>query len=412
MKNRYAFIFVALAALFICITACARQRDYGTPTPYIPHPKGEFPIVATYAFTMPYLNDRQMEWVKEAGFNVLTQAQTKAELDSILVLVARHDLYTYARPEGIRDTTKMAGLMREYGSNPRVWMFSLYDEPKASQFPYLKRLREIASANGPRQNALINLLPAIDPKGLEADSYRDYVEEFVETVNPSFISFDIYPVKKRKNGEIYVDPVTYPSYEVIADVARKSHRPFWSYILSNEHWMYPKPKTEYIRFSVFTALGYGAQGLQYYTYCMPDFDKNAGEYSNAPIDWDGNRTDVWYMVRDVNREVRNLEHVFLGAETVSVTHTGKQIPASTRRTDTLPAPFRIIESNGEGVMVSHLRNGNKNYLLLVNRDVLNKQKVYLSRTKPVTRLYGNGKRKTDKGPNLTLDPGGYALFEF
>ena len=61
-------------------------------------------------------------------------------------------------------------------------------------------------------------------------------------------------------------------------------------------------------------------------------------------------------------------------------------------------------------MVSHIQKGEKEYLLLVNCDINNKQKVMLERTRPVTRIYGDGTRKTDTGPSFTLDRGGYALF--
>lgn len=392
--------------------ACAGKKDYPEAPEYVPHPKGEFPITATYAFSQPLICDEQFELVKEAGFNTIGQLLSPADLDSCLVLAEKHDINVTAVPWGIRDLSTVRERASRYKDNPMVWGFAMWDEPDASQFDFLRQLNDSLTSEAPRQNGFFNLLPAVGAKQLGAPDYRTYVEDFVRTVNPPYLSLDIYPVKLDGDDRIFVDPVLYKTMEVIRDVARDSGRPFWSYILSNKHWRYPKPTEENIRFQVFTALGYGAQGLRYFTYCMPDFDKEAHEFSEAPIDWDGNRTDTWYMVRNVNKEVQNLADVFLGAEVLNVTQTGARIPEGTRRATRLPLPFRGIESFGEGVMVSHLKNGDHQYLLLVNRDVENNQRVRLSRTRPVTRLYGNGTQKQDNSSSLTLEPGGYALFRF
>lgn len=399
-----------LWVILVVTSACAQKKDYPEPPPYIPHPKGELPITASYAFYHPYMNDLQMEWMIEAGFNNIQKVLNYEDTDSLLRLARKYDMNMFVSMVDTRDSTKTKSVVDRYKDEPLVWGFTIYDEPKASQFPMLKSLESRVAKYAPEQNGIINLLPAVWPQDLGASDYRTYVEDYVRTVNPPLISLDIYPVKLDKEGKIYIEPILYPTMEVIRDVSRESGRPFWSYILSNKHWNYPKPKEEYLRFQIFTALAYGAQGLSYYTYLMPDFDKWKKEYSDAPIDWDGNRTDTWYLVRNVNKEVRNLSHVFLGADVIDVSHTGEQLPKDTKRLTRLPAPFIGMESFGEGVQVSHLRNGKNEYLVLVNRDVLNKQKVRLSRSRAVTRIYGDGKEKLEKSPMITLQPGGYAIY--
>lgn len=407
MKNRI-LLFVAFLSV-VAITACA--REYPVAPPYIPHPSGHFPITASYALYHPYMTDQQMEWVKEAGFNNITKVLSYDDTDSLIRLASKHDVTVLVANFDMRDTLKTKSGVERYKNNPTVWGFTAYDEPNANKFAYLSVLERKMLQYAPQKTRFFNLLPAVGSQWLGVNNYRDYVEDFVETVNPPFISVDIYPVNiDRKTNKRFVAPMLYKTMEVIRDVAEESDRPIWCYILSNQHGSYPKPTREYIRFSVFTALAYGAQGLTYYTYAMPDFDKGKGEYSNAPIDWNGKRTDVWYMVRDINNEVRNLEKVFLGAKVLDVSQTGAEIPDATKRLKTLPAPFGIIESDGIGLTVSHLRNGSEDYLLLVNRDINRKQKVYLSRRQPVTRIYGDGSEKIDKSNTFTLNPGGYALF--
>lgn len=408
---KYELRLVGLAVMLTALTACGQQREFPDAPPYREHPNGEFPITASYAFYTPYISDEQFEWVKEAGFNNLQKSLSEEMTDTLLKYAARYDIPMFVSIPGMRDGTRTREVAEKYKDNPLVWGYSIFDEPVASQFDMLREVSDKVKKYSPDQNVFINLLPSMDPEHLGTRDYRQYVEEFVAVVNPPFISYDVYPIKKTKAGKIYVDPIFYETMEVVSDVARRSGRPFWNYVLSNSHWMYPKPTLNYLRFQIFSALGYGSQGIDYYTYLMPDFDKGKGEYSDAPIDWDGRRTDVWYMARDVNREVKALEKVFLGAEVVDVAHTGASIPRGTHRLERLPAPFTVIDSNGEGLMVSHLRNGEKEYLMVVNRNVEKKQKVYLGRTRPVKRLYGDGKEKMESGKNFTLDPGGYALYE-
>lgn len=409
MKNKFLVCIAFLVV--VAINACA--REYPAAPAYYPHPSGHFPITASYALYHPYMTDQQMKWVKEAGFNNITKVLSYEDSDSLIRLASKHGISVLVANFDMRDTLKTRQGVERYKDNPTVWGFTAYDEPNASKFDYLAVLENKMLRYAPQKTRFFNLLPAVEgTPWLGTKDYRTYVEEFVRTVNPPFISLDIYPVNiDRKTNKRFVAPMLYKTMEVIRDVANESDRPIWCYILSNQHGNYPKPTKEYIRFSVFTALAYGAQGLIYYTYLLPDFDQGKGEYSNAPIDLKGNRTDVWYMVRDINNEVRNLEKVFLGATVLDVSQSGASIPESTKRLTTLPAPFGIIESDGMGVTVSHLRNGSDEYLLLVNRDINRKQKVYLSRRRPVIRIYGDGKEKLDKGNSLTLTPGGYALFK-
>ena len=395
----------------VSLFACARQTEYPVAPPYILHPSGEFPIVATYALSHPFMTDQHMKWVKEAGINTVSMVLNQQDADSLIRLADKFDMAVLVSPYGIRDANRNLDIVNHYRDMSPVWGYFVKDEPDASQFSLLASNDSLLRSYDASKLRVYNLLPAVSSAQLGSKDYESYVSDFVSAVNPSFISFDIYPVKTDKKGKIFIEPILYKTIEVIRKVSEESGRPFWSFNLSTPHWNYPVPKREYLRFSVFTALAYGAQGLLFYTYLMPDFDKNVGEYGNGPIDWNGKRTEVWYVVRDVNKEVKNLEKVFLGAKVLDVSQTGMRIPEGTKRLTTLPDPFGILESDGEGFTVSHLQNGDAEYLLIVNRDVENKQHVYLSHRRPVKRIYGNGQEKTFGGQRFTIAPGGYAIFK-
>ena len=80
-------------ALAMCLSACAQERKYPKAPAYNPHPGGEFPIVATYAFYNPYMTPQQASWVKEAGFNTVQKLLSLEDTDSLLRLIAPYDLY-------------------------------------------------------------------------------------------------------------------------------------------------------------------------------------------------------------------------------------------------------------------------------------------------------------------------------
>ncbi|MGN1214728.1 MAG: hypothetical protein ACI4TJ_00630 [Candidatus Cryptobacteroides sp.] len=132
----------------------------------------------------------------------------------------------------------------------------------------------------------------------------------------------------------------------------------------------------------------GAQGIEYFTF--QPWKVNSVIFHDAPIDSTGARTEVFYRVKKVNDEIHALTSIFLGAEVVNVGHTGS-LPEGTRQFSALPKQVGTLEYSGDGLLVSHLRNGRKEYLLLVNRSLSGSQKVTLEflRNK-VRRIFATG----------------------
>lgn len=408
---KVGLILASVSIVCIGFFGMARKPAFPVAPPYSPLPNGEFPLRACYALYQPFINRQQFEWVKEAGFNCIRQTLDYKDMDSLMTLASEYGLYVTASMPDVRDSLKISKVVERYGSNPYFWGLNIIDEPSADKFQSVRNITKRLDANDPAQNPFVNLFPAVGAKQMGAPDYRTYVEEFVRIVNPPYISYDAYPISYDKDNKITVWKDYFYTLEIIRDVADKSNRPFWGYILVNKHWSYPKPTREYIRYQVFTNLAYGAQGLSYFTYLHPDYDVK-GEYSDSPIDRQGRRTDTWYAVRDVNREVKNLEKVFLGSTVEEVRHTGK-IPRGTKRLGRLPRPFRNIESLGaEGVVVSRLKNGKERYLMLLNKDVVNPQEVRIGLSGSVERLYGDGSEAPFSSQTITLSPAGYAIFRY
>jgi hypothetical protein len=138
------------------------------------------------------------------------------------------------------------------------------------------------------------------------------------------------------------------------------------------------------------------------------------DFHNGPITADGKRTEVYDRIREVNREIKKLSKVFLGARVLSVTHTGNTIPAGTKPLAQLPDPIKMLKTEGKGAVVSVLENGDKNYLVIVNRDFLSPMKLTLECNPEVKRILKDGSDVPVSAYAATqvVDPGDAAIYSW
>ncbi len=220
------------------------------------------------------------------------------------------------------------------------------------------------------------------------DVYAEHVNVFIKEVPVPFISLDHYPVIE-KNDVRTLRPEWYKNLEIVAEASRRSGLPFWAFALSVAHTPYPIPTIPEIKLQLYSNLAYGAQALQYFTYWNPAVNPN-WDFHQAPIDLNGKRTHIYDYIKEINKEIQNVSGVFLGAKLVSVSHTGNQIPAGTRRLDKLPAPVKVLETSDGGAIVSLLDKGNDQYMVIVNRDFKNPMKLTLVAEGSVKRVLKDG----------------------
>lgn len=243
--------------------------------------------------------------------------------------------------------------------HPAVGGYFLRDEPAAGDFASLARWAKQIESIDDRHVAYVNLFPDYaTPQQLGTETYQQYVDRFVKEVPVQVISFDYYPIIDHS-----VRASWYTNLETISAAAKSANKPFWAFALSLRHYNYPVPTVAHLREQVFSNLAYGAQGIQYFTYW------SAGDLGgDSPIDAAGKRTPVYDRVKTVNAEIRGFSRVFLGAKVLWVGHTGSSIPQGTRRARSEP-PIRSLSTEGTGAVVSLLGNGDRRFLVIVNRDI-------------------------------------------
>lgn len=261
-------------------------------------------------------------------------------------------------------------------------------------------------------------------------TYPEYLNEVREKFDPGLWSFDYYPIYEYK-GMIKMHPHFFNRLQMFSDISKKSGAPFWSYCRTTEiHYQYkesfaPKPTLASISMCAFSALAHGAQGLVFWTYGERKENKDES-YGSAPVDRDCNKTMTWYILKDVIAEIRKYNGVFLGCTFRECLYTGDTIPDGTKRLTGKFGAFNKIVSGKAGVLVSRFLQKprvfntdgklyNDEIVMIVNRDVVNKQNIALELSgEHVVDEVTPSAISPDNGNvlNRTLDPGGYIIFHW
>ena len=366
------------------------------------------PVLAWFSIPEAFSTPERFTELAETGINLhfsyyssvgaAQKALDLAEKSHLKVIVSCPELET--------ETEKT---VRRFMNHPALAGYYLHDEPITSQFKklseWVKRIKAVDSAHF----CYINLFPNdVVPRKLKASGYRNYIYRFLHEVSVRFLSFDHYPVV----GET-LRPIWYQNLEIIAEASRKFNLPFWAFALTTAHDYYPVPDLAELRLQIYSNLAYGAQGIQYFTYWTPPIDKY--DFHDGPINTDGKRTNAYELIKAMNAEISTLSDVFLGASVVSVRHTGATIPIGTKRLKTLPAPFLSIETGDAGAVVSQLQNGDKKYLVIVNRSFLDMLELRLEfKSESVRQVLKNGKNSLLPSglSNFQVNPGDVIVLNY
>lgn len=382
-KTMKKTLLLTLAAF--CIAGCCEKQTQPTQatTPKI-ESTGELPILAWHSIPADSTTLERFLEMKDIGINTHFSGYPDAD--------AMERALDLAEQAGIKIIISCPELSEEpektvtrFMNHPALAGYFLRDEPNTEAFPELAAWAKRIRATDDNHFCYLNLLPTYAPLDmLKAESYRDYVHRFDQEVPLQLLSFDHYPIV----GDHY-RPDWYENLEIFSDEARKAGKPFWAFALATAHDPYPIPDLSHLRLQMYSNLAYGAQGLQYFTYWTPGKNPN-WNFHHGPIGLDGKRTDVYDKIKTLNTELQALSGVFMGAEVISVRHTGDSIPQGTVALTELPEQVKALETEGEGAVVSLLQNKEKQFLVIVNRDFKNRMQLHIELVPGVKRIMKDG----------------------
>ena len=328
-------------------------------------------------------------------------------------------------PELKSDPEKTAN---RFKNHPALEGYFLSDEPFQSQFQELADWQKRIKSADAKHYCFVNLLPNINSNQSKfgTKDYKEYIDSFDKLFPAPYISFDFYPVV---DGGLH--PRWFENLEFYANKYRTEGRPFWAFALTTSYLAYSddavqpslndfyqlysvyKPEKTFVhdiptlaslRLQIYADLAYGAQGIEYWSF------RGFG----SPLDAQGKRTVVYDRLQKVSNEIQQLSGVFLGAKVISVAQTGLNIPNETKRLVELPAPIKLLETVGEGAVVSVLENGKNTFVVIVNRDFKNTMKLIISTDDTVKKVLKDGTliAATDYANATEVEPGDVAIYMF
>ena len=368
-------------------------------------PAGEFPILAWWSIPESETSVERYKELKEAGINIsLTPFSSIEEAEKALNAAQKAGVKLQPLfPELKSEPEKSA---RRLMNHPALAGYHIVDEPHIGAFVELGEWVKKIQAVDNKHYCYINLLPM----GATPEAYTQHVDSFINTVPVPFISFDCYPIY-RKDDALLIKDNWYQGLEVISNAALKAGKPFWAFSLATAHFSYPIPTVAQIKLQLYSNLAYGAQGLQYFTYWTPEQGRDA-DFHHGPIGLDFKRTEIFDYIRQINKEIQALSGVFLGSRLVSVCHTGVRRPAGTKYIDHLPEPVKVLETSDGGAIVSVLEKGNRQFLVIVNRDFQNPMRLTLYTDEAVKKVLKDGLLVPahDYAPTIYVEAGDAVIY--
>ncbi len=386
---------------------------------------GLIPVMSWGGISQSEISVENYRKLKEVGVNIdiaffqsadsIAKALDAAQKAGIKLMISC--------PELKNEPEKTANRFKKH---PALEGYYLGDEPGRPQFEELAIWNQKLKEADNKHYSFVNLYPDINSNKSKfgTKDYREYVTVFDSIFPAPFLSFDFYPVV---DGGIH--PRWYENMEFYARNYQAKNRPFWAFALTTSYLAYsddtPQPtlndfyqlyKTYQpektfvhdvptlaeLRLQIFVNLAYGAQGIEYWSF------RGYG----SPLDAQGKRTVVYDRLQKISNEIQNYSGVFLGAKVISVQQTGENIPSGTTRLSKLPASVKLLETVGEGAVVSLLENKGKSFLVLVNRDFKNALKLVIYTDEKVKKVMKDGTliNAAEFAAVTEIEPGDAAIY--
>ena len=392
-----------LCSMLLAVTVQSVQAyTYANPT------DDEFPILAWFSI----LPDEEQTLARyqelaEAGFNIsFSHFSTLAQVRRALNAMNGSGVRLMASCGEIQsDSQNTLSFLRRH---PLVCGYFIGDEPSVPGMTAYGQACANIRRYDPQKIVYGNLLPNyINPADVGAESYRDYVQKYIEIVNSGLLSFDNYPIVKS-GGKDVIRGGFFENLKIVHEEADRVGWPFWAFALATAHGSYPVPTLTHLRMQIYSDLAFGAQGIQYFTYWTPLGTQ--WDFHNAPIDENGNRTNVYYLIQQVNGVVQNLSWVFLGAHVKKVGFTADVPQGCTTYTKYPEEVYRL--KCDQGLLVSELENGDKRFLVLVNHSLTTTKRITLSaREGRVLKVLETGETEALRIDSRSIEPGNMFVYQ-
>ena len=358
-----------------------------------------------------YITDEYFKMIAEAGINLLPwnnidYSTSTALHEKYLDLAAKYKIGVYVSDSAIlnkigKETVtaeELAIEVAKYSDHPAYCGLYLIDEPKTPYYMANHRnnfLSEYAVMSPLLQQELgvdcyTNLFP-IHEFDKNKEAYEQYVQDFIDTLQPQKLIFDFYPFDKFREGKM---DVFFWNMDVVRDAAQKRDLPYWGAIQAGAQWnddsAYFDSETPYypnksqFDWSVNAHLAFGVQGLIYFPLIQPlayayaestpwDFERN------GMIGVIGNKTQWYYYAQEINQHIAAIDEVLMNSVHKGIIVSGEQAKKDMSLTTCVmeDGTFHQLRSVSGDAMVGCFNYNGKTALYVVNYSMECAQNITL-----------------------------------
>ena len=277
--------------------------------------------------------------------------------------------------------------VKKYSHRPGVTGFYIEDESGTSWI--------YAQAMATVKEIMPYAVTHVNYCGAYADNARALYNELAKYGEGllDYVMYDLYCFRSETCDENSM----YSSLEYNRQIGQELNTPTAFYVQSMAWNNCYRPNGDDIRYQVWAGLAYGAKQFSYFCYHTPR--ANAAEtYGPAIVDLNGNPTDLYEPVSELNWQIRAIGDTLMKLETKVVYHTGISFGGSY---NALPAGYYLKPvDRDQKLTVSRMvdTETGREYGIMVNRNYNKPQTVrftldedYDFRVKDVTDYYSLNK---------------------
>lgn len=235
--------------------------------------------------------------------------------------VVTEDIAKYAKNPDPALLKKFTDGMKPYANHPALAGELLMDEPGKPLFNAVEAFVSALKKTYPDKLWHVNLLPSYATGGIQTSSYADYINSWMQTMSPHYLSYDSYPL--LTDGTIAKD--YYSNLDFIRAKSRFQEIPFWTFIQTLSISGTPgvpdkrEPNEADIRWQVWSNLAFGAKGIQYFCYWSPG--NGSESFGEALIGLNGQKTVRYDYVKKLNTDINPVGKILLECHAEGVIQT-------------------------------------------------------------------------------------------
>lgn len=277
--------------------------------------------------------EEQYRYIKEAGINLasnqlgegstaacvkLLKNAEKQGIGQIVFDAALRNVLLDASISDAEAVDRGMELVESYKDSPALVGHNMEDEPTLGEFDGLERAYRRYKYIFPDKLFYTNLFPVIAPPSMVGEEYTDYVKASAKKLPVKMISYDHYPLYGYEGKTSVIDNFLL-NMELVID-GKNPEQEMWTFLQSGNSAGTRAPETYAdIAWQAYSFMAFGGKGIWWFCYSEVPSERFSGM-----INGKGERTEAYYLVQKVNKEILSFDHVYLNFDWKGVlTYNGK-----------------------------------------------------------------------------------------